>query len=98
MPASPAHVLRAELQSWLCGFLAEELKLSRDAIDPGTPMTDYGLDSVAALSVLAEAEERVGFEIEPDALWEFPTVAAFTESLVGRMVAAHATVSGDGPP
>ncbi|WP_067452320.1 acyl carrier protein [Actinomadura macra] len=76
--------LRTELQEWICVYLAEELRIPVGSIDPTEPMSAYGLDSVRAIMLLADVEERVGFEIDPNALWEFPTVASFTDLLVDQ--------------
>jgi acyl carrier protein len=78
----------AELQEWLCAYLAEELRLPAGSIDPATPMSAYGLDSIKAVGMLVDVEDRVGFDIDPNALWEYPTVAAFTELLVGQMASS----------
>jgi acyl carrier protein len=42
------------------------------------------LDSLKAVALLADIEQHVGFEIDPGALWDYPTVAALTSFLVGR--------------
>ncbi|WP_405620788.1 acyl carrier protein [Streptomyces sp. NBC_01511] len=74
-----------ELQDWLCARLAEELRLPRGAVDPTEPMSAYGLDSIRAITLLTTIEDHVGFAIDPNALWEFPTVASLAESLVGQL-------------
>ncbi|MET8828876.1 acyl carrier protein [Streptomyces sp. NPDC004610] len=76
----------AELRTWLRVYLAEELKLTPDEIDPEQPMSVYGLDSVRAITLITEAEDHIGCELDPNALWEYPTVAAFA-----GLLAEHAT-------
>ncbi|GAA4236743.1 acyl carrier protein [Actinomadura meridiana] len=83
-----------ELQDWLCAYLAAELRLPVGSIDPGEPMATYGLDSVRAITLLIEVEDHVGFEIDPNALWEFPTVASFTELLIGHLNQAEGSPLG----
>ena len=85
MSNSKTDHLQAELQEWLCAYLAAELRLPAGSIDPAEPMFTYGLDSVRAITLLTEVETHVGFEIDPNALWEFPTVASFAELLAGQM-------------
>lgn len=75
------HRTRAELQDWLCAYLTGELRLSPGTLDPAEPLSTYGLDSVAAVVVLTDVEDHVGFEIDPNALWEFPTVESFAQLL-----------------
>lgn len=48
-------------------------------------MSAYGLDSIRAITLLTTIEDHVGFAIDPNALWEFPTVASLAESLVGQL-------------
>ncbi|MBE1530658.1 acyl carrier protein [Actinomadura algeriensis] len=70
-----------DLREWLRALLAEELGLPPGAIDPDTPMSAYGLDSIKAVTLLGDIEDHVGFEIDPNALWEFPTVASLADLL-----------------
>jgi acyl carrier protein len=77
--------LSTELSDWLCAYLADELRLPPGSIDPSEPMSAYGLDSVRAIMLLTDVEDHVGFEIDPNALWEFPTIKAFTELLVDQV-------------
>jgi acyl carrier protein len=76
---------QAEFTEWLRIQLAQELELPAGSIDPAEPMATYGLDSVRAITLLAEVEEHLGFEIDPNALWEYPTVASFAQMVVGQM-------------
>jgi len=82
---SGTAVIQAELQDWLCARLAAALKVGDGMIDPTEPMSAYGLDSLRAVAVLTEVEERVGFEIDSDVLWDHPTVAAFARFLAERL-------------
>ena len=90
MQNSRTDELHTELQDWLRAHLAEELRVPAGAIDPAEPMSAYGLDSVQAITLLTEVEEHMGFEIDPNALWEYPTVAAFTGLLVDQLTARSA--------
>ncbi len=85
MSASPVAVTHAELQDWLCAFLAAELRVPGGKVDPDETMSSYGLDSVTAFALLSDIEEKVGFELDPNALWDFPTVAEFTNFLVAEL-------------
>ncbi len=87
MSTSSASTAQAELQEWLCKFLAAELRVPGGKIDPTEPMANYGLDSVTAFALLGDVEERVGFELDPNALWDYPTVAAVTSHLSEQIAA-----------
>jgi acyl carrier protein len=82
--------VRTELQDWLCAYLADELRLPEGSIDPEQPMSDYGLDSVRAITLITAAEERTGCELDANALWEFPTVASFAGLLAEHLTPAVA--------
>jgi acyl carrier protein len=88
MSLSDVDTTQARLQEWLCQRLAVQLKVANGAVDPAMPMSSYGLDSLTAIAVLTDVEEHVGFEIDPGALWEYPTVAEFTRVLADRLVPA----------
>jgi acyl carrier protein len=77
MPHSTTDGVQAELQTWLCNYLAEDLNLPPGSIDPDEPLSTYGLDSIKAITLITEAEERIGHELDPNALWDFPTVTSF---------------------
>jgi acyl carrier protein len=83
-PSSTAQI-QAELQEWLCEHLAVHLKITDGRIDPAEPMSAYGLDSLRAVAMLAQVEEHVGFEIDPDVLWDHPTAADLACYLADRM-------------
>ncbi|MGV9316912.1 acyl carrier protein, partial [Streptomyces sp. NPDC003691] len=80
--------VRTELQEWLRGYLAEELDVPAGSVDPEEPMSSYGLDSVRAITLLAEAEDLTGCELDPNAPWEYPTVTAFAGYLAEQLAAA----------
>jgi acyl carrier protein len=81
------NTAEAELCEWLCVHLAAELRLPQSRIDPAEPMVTYGLDSLTAAAIIVAVEERVGFPVDPNALWDHPTVAAFAAYLTGRITA-----------
>ncbi|MEV4641064.1 acyl carrier protein [Actinoplanes sp. NPDC049548] len=71
------NTARTDLCEWLCVQLAKELRLPPATIDPDEPMVTYGLDSLTAAAILAVVEQHVGFKVDPNALWDHPTAAAF---------------------
>ncbi|GAA1784463.1 hypothetical protein GCM10009682_03270 [Luedemannella flava] len=87
---SDPAAIEAELREFLCAHLAVSLKVPGGTIDPAEPMSAYGLDSLRAVAVLTDVEDRVGFEIDPDVLWDHPTVAALAHYLAERL-----TLSGE---
>ncbi|MFD9165298.1 acyl carrier protein [Streptomyces sp. NPDC059558] len=66
---------------WLYARLSLYLRRAPETIDPTVPFAEYGMDSVAALSLCGDLEDEFGLEVEPTLLWDHPTVA----SLVGHL-------------
>ena len=89
VPASPSDTRRTELQQWLSEYLSTQLTVPAGEIDPSLPMTAYGLDSITAVALIADVESHLGIELDPDVLWEYPTLASFTSLLAGLPSAAR---------
>ena len=56
--------------------------LTPDRIDITLPLTDYGLDSVYAVSLCAELHDEFGFDVDPGATVAHPTVRRLAAHLV----------------
>ena len=91
------HTLAADtakadgVYEWLSARLSLYLRRAPESIDPAVPLAEYGMDSVAALSLCGDLEEEFGLEVEPTLLWDFPTVTA----LVRHLTAVLPDVPGD---
>ncbi|MFF2025122.1 acyl carrier protein [Streptomyces sp. NPDC058171] len=67
---------REELTSLLKERIAEHVEMSPDDIRADELLPSYGLDSVYAVAVVAEIEDRLGLTLEPTILWDNPTLDA----------------------
>ncbi|AXL92987.1 polyketide synthase [Streptomyces sp. CB09001] len=70
-----------ELTTWLSDRIALYLKRTPQEIDPSVPLAEYGLDSVAALSLCGDIEEDFDLVLEPTVAWDYPTVQALATHL-----------------
>ncbi|WP_085314307.1 acyl carrier protein [Derxia lacustris] len=82
--------LATSLRSLLADLLGRELRIPPHEVDPARALTSYGLDSIAALTVSGELEERLGLELEPTLLWDCPTIDAIADHLAGHLAARAA--------
>lgn len=80
-----ANTAQTELSEWLRVLLAAELRVPQAGIDLDEPMVTYGLDSLTAAAILVAVERRVGFKVDPNALWDYPTVATFAGFLAEQI-------------
>jgi acyl carrier protein len=75
------------LSTWLVDRIAIYLKRTPAEIEASVPLAEYGLDSVAALSLCGDIEESFDLVLEPTVAWDFPTVQALAGHLVEEFAA-----------
>ncbi|MFI6345319.1 acyl carrier protein [Streptomyces sp. NPDC050560] len=90
--SAPTHTTES-LTTWLSGRIALYLKREAAEIDPTVPLAEYGLDSVAALSLCGDVEEEFDLILEPTAAWDYPTVEALAGHLLDEFAATSAEAS-----
>ncbi|MGW0560033.1 acyl carrier protein [Streptomyces sp. NPDC003016] len=93
MPVPTTGHTTESLTTWLAERIALYLKRRPAEIDPAVPLAEYGLDSVASLSLCGDIEEDFDFVLEPTAAWDYPTVQALADHLI-KEFAAEAAVKG----
>ncbi len=81
--AGKAAISETELQTWLAERIAHYLNKSSEEIDLTLPFSFYGLDSVAALGLSGELEERLRVKLPPTLTWDFPTIESLSRHLAG---------------
>ncbi|MFF6781351.1 phosphopantetheine-binding protein [Streptomyces sp. NPDC012510] len=85
-PDSETQPRTAEsLGTWLVSHVAAYTRLSTDEIDRTAPLTDYGLDSLAALSLCGDIEDEFDLVVEPTVAWDHPTVEALAAYLLDEL-------------
>lgn len=58
----------------LVQMLVQELRLPAGSVATDKPLTQYGLDSIAALTIAGDLEEMLGLELPSTLLWDCPTI------------------------
>lgn len=71
----------SSLQHLLKDLLARELRVDPQGLDADRPFTQYGLDSIAALGIVGELEDRLSVELNATLLWDCPTINALAAHL-----------------
>ncbi|MFC7448479.1 acyl carrier protein [Rhodococcus daqingensis] len=82
----------APITSWLVDRVAGYLDVPALDIDPTTPLAEIGIDSVSALSLCGEVEERWQIPADATMVFDYPTIAEIAGFLAGEL-AAEATAS-----
>jgi acyl carrier protein len=70
-----------EVRARLILDLSRALHMQPSALDIREPIFSYGLDSLAAVTLIASLEEWLDIRLPATLPWDFPTVAALSEHL-----------------
>ncbi|MCJ0871759.1 acyl carrier protein [Streptomyces sp. AP-93] len=74
-----------EIRDWLVHRVAYFLECPVSQIDATAHLVEIGLDSVYALTLCGDVEDRFGLLVEPTMAWDHPTVDAITVYLAGEL-------------
>ncbi|GAB7045399.1 acyl carrier protein [Catenuloplanes indicus] len=75
------------IRDWLIERVAFYIEQPAERVDPDTPLLEMGLDSVYALTICGDVEERFGLIVEPTLPWDHPTVNAMAAHLAKELTA-----------
>lgn len=87
---SPEGPRESEFRGWLLDRLGQYLRRPGAEIDTRVPFAEYGIDSVAALSLFGDIEDDFGLYLEPTVAWDYPTVDALARHLAAECARAAA--------
>ncbi|MFD7665828.1 acyl carrier protein [Streptomyces sp. NPDC059788] len=80
------HALPAEeIRQWLAERLAAHLGRESHEIRHDALMAEYGVDSLHAVALVTEVEDRWGLTLDAAVAWEHPTVARFADFLAAEL-------------
>ncbi|MFE7745048.1 acyl carrier protein [Nocardia sp. NPDC057455] len=63
------------IQDWLVERVADYTERAPHEVDPVVPLAELGMDSVSAVSLCGEIEDRWLLEVDPVLVFEYPTIA-----------------------
>ncbi|MFE2756162.1 acyl carrier protein [Actinosynnema sp. NPDC059335] len=73
------------LRAWLVNTVAGYLGLPPSRVDADVALRSLGFDSVHAMGLCVDIEERWGILVDPTLAWDFPTVDAIVAHLRGEI-------------
>lgn len=77
----------------LISFCREELSMmmgvTSESIDIHANFEDLRLNSIHAMQMLDELEDRLGIAISPIVFWENPTLSAFCKHIASQLKSGH---------
>jgi acyl transferase domain-containing protein/NAD(P)-dependent dehydrogenase (short-subunit alcohol dehydrogenase family)/acyl carrier protein/SAM-dependent methyltransferase len=101
MPEGPRQSTQSEAEGipgWLRKLFLEELKLPEAKLDVRRRFQELGVDSILIMSILRRIEERIGKPVDPNAVFEHPTVEGLSKYLARRFGVDAREDSDENPP
>ncbi|WP_432253934.1 SDR family NAD(P)-dependent oxidoreductase [Streptomyces sp. HNM1019] len=83
LPAGPAR--RTALESYLTEHIRAVLRLSSTTLDPRTPLTSLGFDSLLAMELRVRLEAGLSVKLAGNFVWRHPTVEALAAALAQQL-------------
>ena len=83
------------IQQWLLDLLVQEWEIPKESIHLDKSFADYGIDSVMAVSLAQEIEDRFKYPVEATIAWNFPTIRSLARHIVNELEELASNVSGE---
>ena len=93
---APKGLSKADLASWITGWISAELKIEPDQIKGDRTFVTFGMDSVHAMMMVGDLEEFLGRRLSPTLAWTYPTVEAMADHLEQEVPAAATATPSSG--
>ena len=87
---APGNVTEAEIRDWCIDCVKRTVDDPSIAIGPDATFAQMGLDSATSAYFIVELEEWLGCELEPEIVFEHPTIADLARFIVTRPGGANA--------
>ena len=73
-----------EIRNWCLTYLTRTVDNPAIPIGPDIPFAQMGLDSATSAYFIVELEEWAGVELEPELVFDYPTVAELARHIAAR--------------
>ncbi|MGW3633373.1 SDR family NAD(P)-dependent oxidoreductase [Streptomyces sp. NPDC005122] len=83
LPETPATTPE-DVRAWLTSAVAVAAGLDPAAVAPERPIAEFGLGSRQLVTLVANLSEWLGRPLEPSLVFNHPTIAAITETVLGE--------------
>jgi len=94
--SSPTKPVSAEaIQSWILDWLAREMQIPAQDLDPSKSFESFGMSSLLAVTMTGDLEDWLGREVDPAIMYDHPTVASLADVLAGQGLAGQGLAGQD---
>ncbi len=81
---APDQVSEGDIRDWCVAYLKRTVDDPAIIVGLDTTFAEMGLDSASAAYFIVELEEWLGRELEPELVFEYPTIADLAHHIVTR--------------
>ena len=78
-----------EIRDWCLAYLTRTVENPSIPIGSDIPFPQMGLDSATSAYFIVELEEWVGVELEPELVFDYPTIADLARHIVARRASGN---------
>lgn len=82
---TPAFSRPTTVHEWLIERVADYTDRAPHQVDPTVPLAELGLDSVSAVSLCGEIEDRWTLDVDPTLVFDFPTITDIAAHLTTEL-------------
>ena len=86
----PATPTEAEIRDWCLVYVRRIVDDPGVAVGADIGFAEMGLDSATSSYFIVELEEWVGVELEPELVFDYPTIAELARHIVERRATGNA--------
>jgi len=80
----PGEASEANIREWCIAYLRRTVDDPAIAVTADATFAQMGLDSATAAYFIVELEEWIGCELEPELVFDHPTIAALARHIASR--------------
>jgi acyl carrier protein len=88
MPSETQQPARADaksIETWMASYISSVIDVAQDPFPVDDRFDTYGLDSVEITIMCGMMEEEFEIEVNPDQVFDHPSVSAFSQHLAKRL-------------
>ena len=87
---------RQEITDWLISWIAKELGMPAQEIDPGQSLLQYSMSSLTATILVGDLEDWLDLRLPPSLVWDYTSIDAMTDYLAEQVASKRTKiVSGE---
>jgi acyl carrier protein len=68
---------------WITSYMARLLNVPEADVDQSAPFERFGVDSMTAMTMIADLGDWIGTDMQPTLIYDYPTISALANHLAG---------------